>query len=132
MTASFRKIVVADDDFAIRRFIEITLSKAGYEVHLASDGAKALLLIRQHLPDLVITDGRMPLVDGYQLIKTLKEDPGLASIPVLMMGSSGSDRESDKGLTMARPDYHLPKPFDMEQLRSKVEQCLSSDRGVRS
>jgi DNA-binding response OmpR family regulator len=132
MVASFWRIVVADDDFAIRRFIEITLSKAGYEVHLAADGAKALLLIRQHLPDLVITDGRMPLVDGDQLIAALKEDPGLAGIPVLMMGSSGSDRENDKGLTMARPDCYLPKPFNMDQLRSKVEQCLLTDRDVRS
>src|SRR5690349_3993317 len=118
------RIVVAEDDFEMRRLVADCLRKEGYEVHEAADGAELLLRIESSLVlrsvaepvDLIVTDVRMPVYTGLELIVGLRE-AGL-TVPVIIMTAFGNAetraRASELGAAL------LDKPFKMEALRALV------------
>ena len=118
------KILIVDDDPDIRLLLDFNLSKSGYEVLEAANGAEALDIIKEHEVNLVVTDLTMPVMDGYELIKNLRESPGTSKIPVLMLTAREEERISRAGMANPFDDY-LPKPFATADLREKIEKLLS-------
>jgi len=84
------KIVYVEDEPAVQRLVEFWLTDAGFEVHLAADGAAGLELIRAERPDLVVTDALMPILTGDELVERLQGDPKLRSIPIVMATAAAS------------------------------------------
>lgn len=118
------KIVIVDDDQDIRLLLDFNLSGEGYEVLEAANGAEALDIIRTNEVALVVTDLSMPVMDGYELIKNLKDNPETSKIPVLLLTGREEERVSTEG--MANPPYDfIPKPFVKADLLEKVEKLLS-------
>ena len=116
---SSSKILVVDDEPAIRELIVAVLEDEGYEAIGAGSGARALELLPQERPDLVLMDIMMPEMDGREALRRMRERPELTAIPVVMM--SAALAPSRIGQQVAA---FLPKPFDLDHLLETVAKIL--------
>ncbi len=115
-----RRILVVDDEERMVRFIRLNLEHDGYEVSVAYNGSQALNKIRTDLPDLVLLDVMMPDIDGFEVLRTLRE---ISSIPVIMLTARGDEDDRVRGLELGADDY-VTKPFSPRELVSRVRAVL--------
>ena len=115
-------VLVVDDEQAIREFLDDVLTGAGYEVSTASDGQAALTHIATAPPDLVVLDIMMPVLDGREVLKRMRADPTLRHVAVLVMSAA-----ADPG-PLVSVERFLPKPFDLDELLSAIEDLLGASR----
>ncbi|MCL2450663.1 MAG: response regulator, partial [Polyangiaceae bacterium] len=104
--------------------LEVSLKKAGYSVTTASDGLDALSKIESLAPDLVLSDTRLPKLDGYTLVRKLKERPEWATIPIILLTSQKSLEDKIRGLEIGVDDY-LTKPIFVRELTARVNLLLA-------
>jgi CheY-like chemotaxis protein len=121
------KILVAEDERDIRDLIAFTLRFAGYEVITANNGEEAVQLTAQTIPDLVLTDVRMPKMTGYEACRLIKADPATQHIPVVFLSAKGQEAEVQSGLDAGGEEYLL-KPFAPDQLTRRVAEILGKPR----
>jgi two-component system, sensor histidine kinase and response regulator len=121
------KVLVIDDEMAIREVIAVTLKNSGYEVFKATNGAEGLELARKQLPGLIICDVRMVLVDGYEVLSAIRNNPSTASIPFILVTSMASLERMRQGMELGADDF-LPKPFTPSQLLAAVKARLEKHR----
>src|SRR5262245_43760331 len=116
-----KQILVVDDEPNLRRVLRAQLERDGCDVHTAEDGEQALALLRDHHIDLVITDLRMPKLDGMELLRriTALEDP----MPVVMITAHGTVDTAVEALKTGAFDY-ITKPFDQHDVRTIVRKAL--------
>ncbi len=119
------RILIADDDRAIREALERALSLEGYDVVQASDGATALQLIESAHPDVAVLDVMMPNVDGLTVCRVLRAERN--RIPVLMLTARTETPDRVAGLDAGADDY-LPKPFDLDELLARLRALLRRAR----
>ena len=117
------KILIAEDERDIRDLIAFTLRFAGYEVLTANNGEECVTMTQKELPDLVMTDVRMPKMTGYEACKQIKADPTTQHIPVVFLSAKGQEAEVQTGLASGADEYLL-KPFAPDQLTRKVAEIL--------
>lgn len=122
-----KKIVLAEDEPQIARLIEFKLKKEGYEVTWKENGEEALKAIKADKPDLILLDIMMPVMDGYEVLRRLKEDENLKSIPVIMLTARAQERDVVKGIDMGAEDY-ITKPFHPAELLARVKRILGKPR----
>lgn len=121
-------ILVVDDHPDIVKLMSKRLQVWGYETLSAYNGKDALKIIKAKLPDLVITDINMPLLDGFSLLKKMKETKRLSFIPVIFLtGIKKEFEDKVEGLTLGAADYIL-KPYDSEVLLTKIKLALNPIR----
>lgn len=113
------RVLVADDNTDMRRYVARLLRSAGYQVDTVTDGAQALTAVRADLPDLVISDVMMPWLDGLELVTELRADPATAAVPVLLLSARAGQEASVDGLRSGADDY-LVKPFAAADLLARV------------
>jgi DNA-binding response OmpR family regulator len=118
-----KMVLLADDSALIHRHTVPILQEAGYEVVQAYDGGQALTLADERQPDLCITDVEMPVHDGYEVCRGLKQRP--RPIPVIICSSLGEAHDLERGFDAGADDY-LVKPAQAEELVSRVRDLLSS------
>jgi len=118
-----REILIAEDDPLNRVLLATYLEEAGYRVAVANDGLQALGLIRNQMPDLVITDINMPEMNGYELCRRLRSHHKLARIPIIMLSGRTAASEILAGYAEGADDY-LNKPIDFAVLGAKIEVLL--------
>jgi DNA-binding response OmpR family regulator len=109
------RVLVVDDEDGIRVLCRVNLELAGYDVLEAGDGATALELARAQRPDLIFLDVMMPQMDGWDVLRKLKEDAGTASIPVVMLTARTSEADQIRAWGEGILDY-LAKPFNPQAL----------------
>lgn len=120
MPTACTKILVVEDDAALCELVVDELAAADYRVEAAADGRAALELIAQSPPDLILSDIRMPGVDGFQLLETTRARfPALAATPFIFLSALADRREVLEGLAAGAEDY-ITKPIDFELLLMKV------------
>lgn len=117
-------ILVAEDERDIRELVMFTLQFAGHKVTQAQNGEMAVELAQQVLPDLILTDVRMPKMTGYEVCRALKEIESVKHIPVVILSAKGQDDEIETGKAAGAIDYIL-KPFDMAELQQRVNEILN-------
>jgi pilus assembly protein CpaE len=122
-------IVLVDDDRVIQKMVGSFLERSGYRVRRASDGIEALELVNERVPDLVITDVRMPELNGIELTSRLRGNHRTAGIPILMFSDLGEALDALAGYAVGADDY-LPKPFELAILEAKVESMLRRSAGA--
>ena len=122
-----KKIVLAEDEPQIARLIEFKLKKEGYEVTWKENGEEALEAIKAEKPDLVLLDVMMPVMGGYEVLRRLKEDENLKSIPAVMLTSRAQERDVVKGIDLGAEDY-ITKPFHPAELLARVKRILGKSR----
>lgn len=113
-------ILVVDDEERMARFIRLNLEHDGFRVVEAYRGMQALQALRDSLPDLVLLDIMMPDIDGFEVLKMMRE---ISSIPVIMLTAKGEEDDRVKGLEMGADDY-ITKPFSPRELVSRVRAVL--------
>ncbi|MDE6847180.1 MAG: response regulator transcription factor [Lachnospiraceae bacterium] len=101
------KILIADDEAEIRDVLHLYLEKDGYEVVEAADGVEAMEKIKKEQPDLVMLDIMMPGLDGYRVLRNIRENN---NIPVIMLSAKDTDADKILGLDLGADDY-ITKPF---------------------
>src|SRR5581483_5096183 len=114
------KILVVDDEAQIARVLKTTLSARGYQIRTAVDGDDALLTMKSWAPDLVITDLRMPNVDGVELCRTIRKT---SSIPIIVLSVRNEERNKVEALDAGADDY-VTKPFSRDELLARVRAAL--------
>ena len=115
-----KQILVADDEPNLRRVLKAQLTRDGYEVHAVEDGQQALDTLEEHHVDVIITDLKMPKVDGMELLKQVTERfPGL---PVIMITAHGTVDTAVEALKLGAFDY-VTKPFDRAELKNVIEKA---------
>ena len=118
-----KKIFIVEDDPVTVRLLKVMLEKRNYDVQDCDNGAAAIDKIRDYKPDLVLMDVIMPEIDGVEATRMIKNDPELASIPVIILSALGQEIEVSKGLT-AGADGYMKKPFDTNMLLKKIEELI--------
>ena len=119
------RILAVDDEPNIVRLIEVNLTRHGYQVETASNGVQALEKIRASRPDLVVSDVMMPEMDGFELLSTIRRDPALESLPVIMLTAKTQDKNVMEGYSRGA-DMYLTKPFNPAELLAFVKRILQS------
>jgi len=119
------RILVVDDDAAVRDALRRSLAYNGYEVELANDGAEALAVLAQRRPDAVVLDVMMPRVDGLEACRRLRAAGD--DVPVLVLTARDSVADRVAGLDAGADDY-LPKPFALEELLARLRALLRRTR----
>ena len=114
------RVLIADDEVAIRKFVRANLEARDYETLMASDGSEALEVIEKELPDLIILDLRMPKMDGFELCRQLRE---WSQIPIIILSACSGEMDKVKCLEMGADDY-ITKPFGVEELLARVKAVI--------
>lgn len=121
-----KKILVVDDDPHIVRLIQINLERAGYEVVSACDGKEGLDKVRSEKPNLVILDISMPLLDGFDVLKTLRGDRESDCLPVIILtGVKTRNDDIFEGYHRGA-DLYMIKPFDPDMLLDSVNRLTAN------
>ncbi len=115
-----RTILVVDDEERMLRFIRLNLEHDGFQVVQATRGMQALEVIRQDMPDLVLLDVMMPDIDGFEVLRLIRE---AHTIPVIMLTAKGEEDDRVHGLELGADDY-ITKPFSPRELVSRVRAVL--------
>ena len=121
-------VLVVDDEPNMRRVLEIMLRKAGHFVFAAGNGLEALDILRDNPIDLVITDMRMPVMNGIELLTRLREDG--AEVPVIVITAHGSVESAVDAMKRGASDYIL-RPFDIDALELAIARVLNDAEVVR-
>ena len=119
-----QKLLLVDADPRSVRVLEVSLKKAGYSVTTATDGLDALAKIESLTPDLVLSDTRLPKLDGYTLVRKLKERVEWSQIPIVFLTSQKSIEDKIRGLELGVEDY-LTKPIFVRELIARVNLLLA-------
>jgi DNA-binding response OmpR family regulator len=123
-TGAKHRVLLADDDPALRRLIGATLGSEDFDLLQASDGDDALRVARSNHPALVLLDVNMPRLDGFEVCRQLKADPTTADIKVVMLTARGADVDRLRAREAGADDYFV-KPFSPIQLLNKVYSLLA-------
>ncbi len=124
-------ILIADDDPGICLAVSDYLELSGYSVISARNGQEALSLLQSYRPHLLISDIRMPIVDGYELVRQVRQRPEFRLLPVIFLTERRSTHERIRGY-QAGCDLYLPKPFEMEELAAVIRNLLERSQIVQS
>lgn len=115
-----KRVLVVEDDAAIRDALEYNLAREGYAVESVGDGVAALAAIRKKEPDLVVLDLMLPEMDGFDVTRTLRQE---SNVPILMLTARDDEIDRVLGLELGADDY-LTKPFSMRELLARVKAML--------
>jgi DNA-binding response OmpR family regulator len=113
-------VLLAEDDRALRRYFEVVLRRAGYDVLAAADGLEAMKALLTNPVDAVVTDAVMPHLSGHELCRFLREHPRLKGMPVVLLSGETSTQHEGAGA-----DLYLSKPVSAEELSAGLARLLS-------
>ena len=118
------KLLVVEDEEAIRDLIVQTLQGAGHEVETAVDGLDALQALSQATPDAILLDVNMPRMNGLEVLGRLSQDPATREIPVVMLTALSSSDDIRKAIQLGARDY-IGKPFQVRQLLRRIDRLAA-------
>ena len=119
------KVLIVDDDSAIRGLLSKYFERQGYEPVLAQDGLEAVEIAKKTHPDLIILDVVMPRMDGFRTARLIKCYKPLSGIPIVFLTAKDAEKEIDLA-RQARVEAYITKPFDVHQVFRVVEELLST------
>ncbi|MGB5961732.1 MAG: response regulator transcription factor [Coleofasciculaceae cyanobacterium] len=124
-------ILVADDNLGTRLSVSDYLEMSGYSVVVAEDGLQALSMIETYHPHILITDINMPRMDGYELVRQVRQKPAFRLLPVVFLTERISTEERIRGYQTGC-DLYLPKPFEMQELSAVIRNLLERSQIIQS
>lgn len=124
------QILLVEDNPAIRKLIRGQLQTSGYNLMEAEDGEQGFQLAMQSVPDLIISDVMMPVMDGFAFCQAIREQESTSHIPVIMLTARVEDEDRLRGLQIGVDDY-LTKPFNAKELKARIENLLRQRKLLR-
>ena len=125
-----RAVLVVEDEKAIADLVKLHLEQQGYEVHLAPEGRRALELLRDRKPSLVVLDLMLPDMDGLDILKIIRQDAASARLPVILLTARAEEADRILGLEIGADDY-VVKPFSPRELMLRVGKLIASREDVQ-
>ena len=119
------KILLVEDHQEISDFLSRRLQRRGHEVVVAEDGEEGLAKARSDKPDLVLLDMNLPVLDGWTVARTLKDNPGTQHIAIIALTAHAMAGDREKALAAGCDDYHA-KPVDFSQLLDQIGAALAT------
>ncbi len=119
------KILIIEDEETISSMYKASMSKAGFEVVLASDGEEGLKKASESNPNLILLDIMMPKIDGFAVLEKLKADDKTKNIKVVMLTNLGQSEDKEKGKKLGAVDYWVKADFTPAQVNEKINKLLS-------
>lgn len=120
------KILIVEDDKFLRELIVRKLEKEGFEIVEAVDGENGVQKIKQERPDLVLLDLILPGIDGFEVLKKIKEDPKTSSIPIVILSNLGQREDVERGMKMGAVDYLVKAHFTPNEIIDIVKRSLNA------
>jgi len=121
-----KRILLAEDDRFLRRAAEARLRQHGFTVLTAVDGEEALRLTRAEIPDLVLLDLIMPKLQGFEVLRTLKQDRATSLIPVIVLSNLGQERDVQQAMEAGAIAYLIKASLSLQDLVKRVEEALAA------
>ncbi len=121
---AMQKVLVVEDTKEIASLVKFKLLSAGFEVTVAEDGRRGLELAGEIVPDLIVMDVMMPVMNGLETLMNLKNDRKLRAIPVILLTAQSTEQEIVRGLEIGAEDY-ITKPFSPQELLVRVKIVLA-------
>jgi DNA-binding response OmpR family regulator len=118
-----RKILIVEDEQLIVEFVDFLLRQEGFLPLTAPDGDVVLPLVRQERPELILLDLLLPTVDGFEVLRQLKDAPDLKDIPVIILTARNRDADLALAFRMGASDY-VVKPFSPTELLARIHKTL--------
>ena len=115
-----KKVLIVEDDSNIAELLNLYLEKEGFEPLVAKDGGKGVEQFRAFQPDLVLLDIMLPVMDGWSVLKKIRES---SKVPVIMLTAKGETSDKVSGLEMGADDY-IVKPFEMKEVLARIHAVL--------
>ncbi len=118
------KVLIIEDDSYILEMYKMKFEASNFEVDSASDGIMGLEILKKRRPDIILLDIIMPKMDGFSVLKTIKSDPALAKIPVVLLTNSGQRKNIEKGLKLGAAHYMVKAYFTPTEVVKKIKEIL--------
>ena len=115
-----QKILIVDDDGNIAELVSLYLTKECFDTKIANDGEAALSAVKSYMPDLVLLDIMLPVIDGYEVLREIRKS---SSLPVILLSAKGETFDKVLGLELGADDY-IMKPFDSKEMVARVKAVL--------
>lgn len=119
-----KKVLIVDDNDKNLKLLRMLIQNAGHETLEAENGEEAVRLAKKHIPDLILMDNRMPVMDGITATKILKADPATAKIPIIATTASAMKGDRERIMSEAGCDDYVPKPICAESFMNIVRKYL--------
>jgi two-component system, cell cycle response regulator DivK len=119
-----KRILVIEDNADNRRILRVLLVNAGFELIEAVDGEKGLMMAEEHLPDLILMDIQLPVLDGYETTRRIKQNPELRHIPIIAVTSYALSGDEIKARESGC-DAYITKPFSPRTVLARIGELLS-------
>ncbi len=126
MTENALHILVVDDDMLARMTAVQCVKQGGHTANMAEGGAAAMKMLQSEGYDLVLLDLLMPNVDGFEVLRQIRENPQIRDVPVIMVSGSGGPDSMARCVEMGACGY-LPKPLDPDLLTIEITRCLDKE-----
>jgi DNA-binding response OmpR family regulator len=120
-----KKILVCDDDPLLLDLVQFKLTARGYDSSAARDGGEAMAALAEQAPDAVVLDAMMPVLDGYEVLRRIRENPEFAELPVIMLTARRQEQDVLSALQLGANDY-MVKPFSPEELVARLGRLLEA------
>ncbi|MFQ5764670.1 MAG: response regulator transcription factor [Rhodospirillales bacterium] len=121
-----KSVLLVEDEPNIILSLEFLVKEAGYDVRIARDGEEALKAVEEEVPDVILLDVMIPKRDGYDVCQTLRADPALRDMRIIMLTARGREAEKEKGLALGADDY-ITKPFSTRDLTKRLKAILGPE-----
>ncbi len=118
-----KSILIVDDEENIMLSLRFLMQREGYEVRLARDGEEALAAVADSPPHLILLDVMIPKRDGYDVCQTIRANPALSDVKIIMLSAKGREVDVEKGLALGADAYFV-KPFSTRDIAAKVKELV--------
>ena len=123
------KVLLIEDEVAVRLIVRVNLELAGFEVCEAADGGTGLELARAEQPDVILLDAALPGLDGWQVARELLDDGHTSAIPIVFLSAHADSSTRERALELGARDY-ITKPFDPLALDGRIKEILARDNST--
>lgn len=119
-----KTILFIEDESALQKILGEALSKEGYKITSALDGEIGLRLAKTKKPDLVLLDLILPKINGFEVLKRIKEDPEIREIPIIVLTNLEGIEDVDRALELGATTYLVKENYDLEEVVEKIKKAL--------
>lgn len=117
-------VLAIEDDKFLRELLVRKLSKEGFDVQNAIDAQAAFLILAERKPDIILCDLILPGVDGFEILKRIKEDPQTKDIPVVILSNLGQKEDLDRAMSLGATDFMIKANFTLDEIVEKVRSIV--------
>lgn len=118
------KILIVEDDKFLLKAYKIKFERAGFDITTAVDGAMGLTMAEKDHPALIILDLMVPMMNGFEFLKKIKEDDRLKGIPVVVLSNLSQEIDKERAMKLGAKDYLIKANYRLEEIVEKVKKCL--------